>query len=105
MPATGKRIGGSPIWQEFRDDVALRVGILTGAGDRAFCGGTDVKASDFAQIGADPQLRPFAVLDEMGKPLIAAINGHANGSELEQALCCDNRVAAEQVQFGLGDAC
>jgi len=92
------------VWREFRDDPALRVGILTGAGDRAFCVGTDVKADDFARLGAEPHNLPFALLAELGKPLIAAINGHANGSGLEQALCCDIRVAAEHAQLGLGDA-
>src|SRR5262249_20653611 len=92
------------VWREFRDDPALRVGILTGAGDRAFCVGTDVKADDFARLGAELHNLPFALLAELGKPLIAAINGHANGSGLEQALCCDIRVAAEHAQLGLGDA-
>jgi enoyl-CoA hydratase/carnithine racemase len=92
------------VWREFRADPALRVGILTGAGERAFCVGTDVKADDFDQLSQEPQNLPFALLSTMPKPLIAAINGHANGSGLEQALCCDIRVAAEHAQFGLGDA-
>src|SRR2546425_4294360 len=92
------------VWGEFRADPALRVGILTGAGDRAFCVGTDVKAPDFARLSAEPHTLPFALLSELGKPLIAAVDGHANGSGLEQALCCDIRVAAEPAQFGLGDA-
>ena len=92
------------VWREFRDDPALRVGILTGAGDRAFCVGTDVKANDFARLSEEPQNLPFSLLSDLAKPLIAAINGHANGGGLEQALCCDIRVAAEHAQFGLGDA-
>ena len=92
------------VWREFRDDPVLRVGILTGAGDRAFCVGTDVKAPDCARLSAAPHTLPFALLSELGKPLIAAVNGHANGSGLEQALWCDIRVAAEPAQFGLGDA-
>jgi len=92
------------VWREFRDDPALRVGILTGAGDRAFCVGTDVKANDFARLSEEPHNLPFSLLSGLCKPLIAAINGHANGGGLEQALCCDIRVAAEHAQFGLGDA-
>ncbi len=92
------------VWREFRDDPALRVGILTGAGNRAFCVGTDVKANDFARLAEEPHTLPFSLLSDLTKPLIAAINGHANGGGLEQALCCDIRVAAEHAQFGLGDA-
>lgn len=92
------------VWHEFHDDPALRVGILTGAGERAFCVGTDVKANDFARLSEEPHNLPFSLLSDLSKPIIAAINGHANGGGLEQALCCDIRVAAEHAQFGLGDA-
>ena len=92
------------VWREFRDDSGLRVGILTGAGERAFCVGTDVKADDFTRLAEGRDNLPFSLLAELSKPLIAAINGHANGSGLEQALSCDIRVAAEHAQFGLGDA-
>ncbi|HZO82887.1 MAG TPA: enoyl-CoA hydratase-related protein [Candidatus Binataceae bacterium] len=93
----------SRIWREFREDPALRVAIMTGAGERAFCAGSDVKANYVERPNEDLLDSPYQVMFELTKPVIAAINGHANGGGLEQALCCDIRVAAEHAQFGLGE--
>jgi len=91
------------IWREFRDDSALRVAILTGTGERAFCAGSDVKANYVEKPDEEPQTELFPLLYDLCKPIIAAINGHANGGGLEQALACDIRVAAEHAEFGLGE--
>jgi enoyl-CoA hydratase/carnithine racemase len=91
------------IWQEFQDDPELRVGILTGTRDRAFSAGSDVKANYVERPEDEPQAELFPLIHRLEKPLIAAINGHANGGDLEQALACDMRVASAHSQFGLGE--
>lgn len=90
-------------WEEVRDDADLRVGILTGIGERAFCAGSDIKANYVDPPEGEPPNRLFPILLELKKPIIAAVNGHANGGGLEQALACDIRVAAQHAQFGLGE--
>jgi len=82
----------------------LRVGIVTGAGDRAFSAGADLKrmhAPDAVKKGFGPW-RPdgFSFGRTTRKPLIAAIHGYALAGGLELALTCDVRIASTAAQFG-----
>ncbi len=103
-------------WQEFDKDDDLRVAIVTGAGDKAFCAGADLKTLIPLMTGArqpedewDNRLREDASLGRTAllrgyplyKPVISAINGHclAAGTELVQGT--DIRIAAEHATIGL----
>lgn len=91
---------------DFQNDPELWVGILTGAGDKAFCAGTDLKSSDSAVSPPEEQERnteDYSILREnkMWKPLIAAINGYCFGAGMETALLCDIRIAADHARLGM----
>lgn len=96
------------IWEDFRDDPDLWLAILTGAGERAFSAGNDLKVT--AQRTADgtdiqgAARPPFGRITrdfDCPKPIIAAVNGVAVGGGLEMALACDIIIAAEHARFGL----
>ncbi len=86
---------------DFRDDPEVWVAILTGAGDRAFSAGADIKGFQpgTGQAAARGGERP-ARADTIWKPFIAAIHGYCLGGGLELALTCDIRIAAENAQLG-----
>jgi enoyl-CoA hydratase/carnithine racemase len=106
----GREMGEALV--DFRDDPAAWVLIITGAGDRAFSAGMDLKERsqrNTAGLAAeDPTRRVGPSLQrgtiEIWKPIIVAINGVAYGSGLELALACDIRIAAEHARLGLTEA-
>jgi enoyl-CoA hydratase/carnithine racemase len=102
----------TPTWKDLRtafeaarDDVAVRGVILTGAGDKAFVAGADI--GELAHVAAfeAEQASRFgqAVLDlieNLGKPVVAAINGFALGGGCETAMACTIRIAVDTAKFG-----
>ena len=92
-------------FEDARDDAAIRGVILTGTGDRAFIAGADI--SELAQVTAFEAERSSrfgqAVLDlieNLGKPVVAAVNGFALGGGCETAMACTIRIAVESAKFG-----
>jgi len=99
-------------WEEFKTNEKLKVAIITGAGDRAFCSGGDLKAAmegftfnseeaDLHRAGKVPGILGPTRWTDIYKPIIAAVNGVAYAGGLEWACFADMRIAEEHASFGV----
>jgi E-phenylitaconyl-CoA hydratase len=98
----------SEAWTRVRDDVNIRVAIVTGAGDRSFCVGADLKSfvtnpTDLSAFWLTQQGQLLNRGLEVWKPVIAAVNGYCLGGGTTLMLATDLRVAAEHATFGLSE--
>ncbi len=93
-------------FEDAANDEATRVVVLTGSGEKAFVAGADIseinqlspmEAKDFSELGQQLMLQ----IENLGKPVIAAVNGFALGGGCELALACSIRLASDNARFGL----
>lgn len=103
------------IWKEFDHDDSARVAVITGAGEKSFCAGADLKTYtiNFAQAPAPEFRKKFTNGPGFGgitrnmhidKPLLAAVNGFAISGGFELSLACDIRFCSPNAEFALQDA-
>ncbi len=102
----------TPTWKDMRtafedarDDASVRGVILTGAGNKAFVAGADI--SELAHVAAFEATQSsrlgqevLDVIENLGKPVVAAVNGFALGGGCETAMACTIRIAADSAKFG-----
>jgi crotonobetainyl-CoA hydratase len=94
------------VWQRLEAEHEVRVIVLTGAGERAFCVGADLKAAGRSGLEYWAMARPtgfggLALRTTLDIPVIARVNGHALGGGFEMMLGCDLVIAAAEASFGL----
>ncbi len=103
--SAGIRQGITESLAKIEADDDIRVGIITGSGDKSFCAGMDIGAIDFSAGFARKFIReilPFLQSPERcTKPLIAAVNGLALGGGFEIAISCDFILASDRAKFGV----
>ena len=112
LNALGNAVAGelTDAFFQYREDDDSWVAIVTGAGDRAFSAGHDLKDSvemDKANPGVVHKTNApllYETMLETFKPLIAAVHGHCLGSGAEVALCCDIRIAADNTRYAFPEA-
>src|SRR5262249_15528988 len=92
-------------FEDARDDTEVRGVILTGAGDKAFIAGADI--SELANVTAVEAQKSSSygqavlnLIEDLGKPVVAGVNGFALGGGCETAMACTIRVASENAKFG-----
>jgi enoyl-CoA hydratase len=93
------------LFTSLRDDASVAAAIVTGAGEKSFVAGTDIAeltaldALSGREFAAEGQ-KVFDLIENLGKPVIAAVNGYALGGGCELALACHIRIASEKARFG-----
>lgn len=92
-------------FESIKSDSNVDVVVLTGAGEKAFVAGTDIKeltelSTESGKVFSEGGQSVFNLIENLGKPVIAAVNGYALGGGMELALACHIRIASENAKFG-----